>query len=292
LNWTIGLYLALRFFFPEFAKTSPLQSAVETVPFLLLLWQGMIIAGRIRDRVSVAPLYRRLESSDYWRAWLILMAVQGVAYKDKSIFYFFTAIAGITLVFLLAVTIREFYQNRRITPLVVGCLAFAFLLLRSEKGLYVTYHGVPKIGHYFEKTRYDARYPVEISSQNTKYFRESEACFKKHYKAFSDVDSNKNHMKEYVDCTMQIVMNEDKDTTVKTYADIHVSNWTEDDGYEDDDGTYISSQVAYRDIWVEKIYLPDGKSLTVADQGEPLKVNEYGQVEDENGQIWGIRVLN
>ncbi len=132
-----------------------------------------------------------------------------------------------------------------------------FFLLSWEKSVYVEHYGVPIVGHFFEKPECNAKYRVEIQPE----------------KAIQLNDSSKK---------------------ILAIADIHVEGRTEteDIGAEDNYGQSITQSFTYRDVWVKKLYLLNGRVLFIEEQDEPLHLDEPVFVRDSYGQSWYVKLLN
>jgi hypothetical protein len=80
----------------------------------------------------------------------------------------------------------------------------------------------------------------------------------------------------------------------KAIADIHVEGRTEteDGGEEDRFGLASTYTRTYRDVWVKKLYLPNGGVLDIAEQEEPLHLGESVRLRDSRGRSWHVRLLN
>lgn len=77
-------------------------------------------------------------------------------------------------------------------------------------------------------------------------------------------------------------------------ADIHVEGRTETDDYGEENwfGQPIIHTYTYRDVWVKKLYLPNGGTLIIEEQAEPLHLGESVFVRDSHGRSWHVRLLN
>lgn len=171
LNWVIGGYIAIGFFYSAIVYTTPsLRIIFIVTPITLLLWQALIVRARLQEH-SEEPAsipYELLEDGDGWRVFGILL-IGHIPIASHYIwgFWLFSGIVVILLIILTSTASVEFYRRRSATLLVIGCIAFACTLLIWERNMYVVHYGVPIIGHFFEKPEYDAKYQVDIQSENS-----------------------------------------------------------------------------------------------------------------------------
>jgi len=85
---------------------------------------------------------------------------------------------------------------------------------------------------------------------------------------------------------------ENSNMKYKAIADIRVEGRTETDEYgEDWLGNAISHTYTYRDVWVKRLYFPNGGSVEIQDQSEPLHLGESVFVEDSHGRSWYVKLL-
>ena len=87
---------------------------------------------------------------------------------------------------------------------------------------------------------------------------------------------------------------ENSDIKTVAVADIHVEGRTETDDYGEEDwlGQPITHTYTYRDVWVKKLYLPNGETIVVQEQYDPLHLDEPAFVKDSQGREWYVRLLN
>lgn len=176
LNWAITAYIA-AYMFAKAALTKAVPSlylVFVVTPLVLLVWQALILLARWQETstdVAASP-HERVDTGDWWRLFFILWGGhRSLASEFLGGFYTFSLIAAGLLVALAFSASAEFYKRRTATPLVIGCIAFAYFILAWEKNMYVIHYGVPILEHFFEKPEYDAKYRVEISPgySGTKY---------------------------------------------------------------------------------------------------------------------------
>ena len=70
-------------------------------------------------------------------------------------------------------------------------------------------------------------------------------------------------------------------------ADIHVVR--EEDTYYDDEG--YAETYTYSGIWIKRLYFPNGNSIEIHDQLEPVRVRESVFVKDAQGRSWYVKLL-
>jgi hypothetical protein len=76
-------------------------------------------------------------------------------------------------------------------------------------------------------------------------------------------------------------------------ADIHVEGRSEtDDAGEDRFGQTIFETTTYRDVWVRRLHFPNGGSVAIDDQMEPLHLGDSVFVTDTRGDKWYLKLLN
>ncbi len=163
--------------FAKAALTKALPSVYlvfVVTPLVLLVWQALILLARWRKTLAdvTASPNKIVDTGDWWRLFFILWGGhRALASEFLWGFYTFSLIVAGLLVALASSASVEFYKRRTATPLVIGCIAFAYFILAWEKNMYVIHYGVPILEHFFEKPEYDAKYRVEISPgySGTKY---------------------------------------------------------------------------------------------------------------------------
>lgn len=257
LNWSIGSYIIIRFIgYYQIIKAAPsLRILFVLIPFALLAWEIILITPQITQRdedETELPFYERIESGDWWR----LFGITWIGYTPIATDYIFGFFLFSAFVFVLF-------------GLLVFTVSVEFFRKKSLTPLAI---GCLIFGYLlltWEKNVYVEHYGVPIVGHffekpeyNTKYRVEVEP--------------------------------EGSNTKIKAIADIHVEGRTEteDTGAENWYGQPITQTSTYRDVWVKKIYLPNGKALNIDIQDEPLTLNESVFVEDSNGRSWYIRLLN
>lgn len=76
-------------------------------------------------------------------------------------------------------------------------------------------------------------------------------------------------------------------------AEIHVKHRFETDEIgEDNYGMPHYETSKYRDVWVRRLHFPNGGSVTIADQMEPLYLGESVFATDTRGETWHLKLLN
>jgi len=253
LDWTIGLYVVFDLFGRSWLNKvgDPLRCVLPWFPLILLGWTLAVAVKHLRFREKNLPFYHRLQMEDYFRWFFILWAGHTPLATDHLVgFYIFTALAVGTVVLLLAAAGLELCRKRELTPLVLGCAVFLYLLFVWEKKSYVEHYGVHIIGHYLEKTSYKTRYYVQIERDGS-------------------------------DCEM------------KAIAHISVGG-TSDEYYDGEDyyGNDVWRSYERREVWISRIQLPDGRSISVAEQSEPLEVRGTTFVTDDRGNEWHVELLD
>lgn len=254
MNWFIVAYFVVCICYGSIVNAIPAFYIIfVVVPVLLLLWQVLIVRARFQEpsEESASLLYERLEDGDWWRVfWILSVGHWSLSSHYVWGFWLFSGIVVVLLVILVSTALVELYRRRNVTLLVIGCIAFTFILLTLERDMYVVHYGVPIIGHFFEKPEYDAKYQVNIQPK----------------------DSNVKY---------------------KAIADIHVGGRSEEEeAGEDRYGNTRYAIVKYHDVWVKKVYLSKGRSISIEEQDEPLHLGDSVFVEDADGIKWYITLLN
>ncbi len=258
LNWVIGGYIAIRIFgYWKIAKPGPgLQIFFALVPIFLLVWQALVLRQRFQDvpEDSASAPYRRVDTGDWRRVfWILCFGHTPLASQYVWGFFLFSGIAAVLLIALVFTASVELYRRRAVTRLLIGCLGFTCFLLAWEKNTYVIHYGVPIIGHFLEKPEYNAKYRVEIGATYS---------------------SMKN----------------------QAIADIHVGGRTETEDFDDGAGWpvrfFTSRTYAYRDVWIRRLYFPNGGSADICNQRWPLHVGDHVSVTDSHGTSWYVRLLD
>ncbi len=283
LNWSIGGYIAIKVLaYSDIVVATPsLRILFVLAPASLLVWQAILLYRRLIQKDSVEteqPFYERLREGDWWRIFLILWIGHSPLATDYLVgFVLFSAFALFLLGLLVFTASAERFRKKKMTSLAIGCLAFGFCLLIWEKGAYVEHYGVPIIGHFFEKPEYQAKYKVKISPAYL-----DGGPFKEIY-AHLDGPEKVSKPHKY-----------GPETVLEAIADIQVKVHTEtvDSGEEDRFGQSITHRYTYSEVWVKKLYLPDGEEAIVVNQDEPLHLGDGQHVRDVDGRWWFVHLLN
>jgi hypothetical protein len=235
LNWL--LYSLVFWIFLSACLGNPkwVSQIVTLIGVISIIWQSLIIVWRIKNEKNEELLYNRLSVEDYWRLFFgLLSSYQYVAFFSKETFLLYSLITAPLMFMVVTISIVDVFLNKKLTPIAIGCIAFAYFLFSWQKNAFIEHYGVPIIGHILEKNNYTAIYYVNAKLENSK---------SKH----------------------------------KVLAELKVKNTT--DTYEDGEsrwGTPTYSTEHYKEIWINKIDLPDiGWS----------KVKQYEILDDENSVI-------
>lgn len=172
LNWLIIAYFAFRIFGASYiikAKESIYFVFLFVLPILLFVLQVVVVKSRFLEVPNTNKLlpYEYLEAGDWWRFFWLLLMIWPIASQYLWGFYFFSFLAFIIFL-VLSITISiEIYKKRKITTFLIGFIVFAGFLLYMEKDVFVIHYGVPIIGHFFEKPEYNAKYRINVQSENS-----------------------------------------------------------------------------------------------------------------------------
>lgn len=258
LNWGIvGYFFCDLFSNSLYWLVHGLGSALITVSVILGILAISVAANRFRQNTDDKLPYLKLNAGDYQRWFFILFAAWTPLASNYVIgFWIMGAIAGGTCIALLGILCAELARGKeREVGLTLGAAVFIFTLLTQARGTFVCHYGVPIIGHFFEKPEYDAKYMVRVDGADSDFNETSES---------------------YV-----------------VVADIHVEGRTESE-YAGDDrlGNPQEETVTYRDVWIQKLYLPDERPVSIKEQDEPLSLGEQVLVRDSHKRYWYVTLQN
>jgi len=83
------------------------------------------------------------------------------------------------------------------------------------------------------------------------------------------------------------------DRKYRVLADIHVEGRSETEEVgEDNFGRGIYATTAYRDVWLRCLHFPNGESVAIHDQMEPLHLGDSVFATDARGRTWYVKLLN
>lgn len=256
LNWFIGGYIAVEIFaYQKIVATEPaLRMLFVFMPLCLLVWQATLLRLRLAQpgERSDLPFYERFETGDWWRLFWLLWIGHSPLASSYTWGFFLFSLLVALLIGLLVFTASVEYFRKK--------TATPLLI------------GCLAFGYFllsWEKNMYVIHYGVPIVGH---FFEKPE------YDAKYRVEINP----------------ENTNTKTVGVADIHVEGRTEtdDDGEENWLGQPITHTYTYRDVWVKKLYLPNGETITVQEQYDPLHLDESVFVKDFQGREWYVRLLN
>ncbi len=257
LNWAIGAYVALTLLgYSKMIATAPsLLILFALAPLALLMWQAILLRNSFANHISYKteePFYEHFDQGDYWRVFFILL----FGARPLASHY-----------------LLGFY----VFSAVVFFLVAVFIFISSveyfrKKNLSPLIIGCLAFSYFllsWERNMYVEHYGVPIIG----HFLEKPEYHTKYRVEISPDNSTRKF---------------------QAIADIHVEGRTEtyDDGDEDRFGRSITQSYTYRDVWIKKLYLPNGGITIIEDQLEPLHLGESVYVTDTHGNSWRVRLLN
>jgi hypothetical protein len=257
LNWAIGGYTALTILgYSKINATAPsLLVFFALAPIALLSWQAILLHNRFTNQLSdkkAEPFYELLDLGDYWRVFFILL------FGAKP---------------LASQYLLGFYVFSALVLFLVGIFIFIscveYFRKRNLSPLIV---GCLVFSYFlvcWEKNMYVEHYGVPIIG----HFLEKPNYYTKYRVEISPDNSTRKF---------------------QGIADINVEGRTEtyEDGDEDRFGQSITQSVSYRDVWIKKLYLPNGAVSVIEDQLEPLHLGESVYVTDTHRNKWIVRLMN
>lgn len=257
LNWAIGGYIALNVFgYSKIISGKPsLLILFALAPVALLLWQASFLRNRFLNHTSdktIEPFYEQIDQGDYWRVFFILLFGARPLASD----YLFGFYVFSAVVFFLVAFL-----------IFITCIEYF-----RKKNLSPLIIGCLAFCYFlisWEKNMYVEHYGVPIIG---------------HF-----LEKPEYHTKYRVE-----IAPDNSTRRFQGIADIHVEGRTEtyDDGDEDRFGRSITQSYTFRDVWVKKLYLPNGGIAVIEQQLEPLHLGESVYVTDTHGNSWHVRLLN
>ena len=258
LNWTIWAYIAVYIFgYSKIVASAPsLKILFVLAPISLLVWHVFLLHRRLAGQENEAddhPFYERFDAGDWSRIFVILW----IGHRPLATDYLwgFFLFSGIVAVLLciLAFTASVEFFRKK-TPKTLVIGCLAFVYFLLA----------------WEKNTYVVHYGVPIVG----HFFEKPEYHAKYRVELEPKNSNRKF---------------------QAIADIYVEGRTETDDYGEEDwlGQPITHTYTYRDVWVKKLYLPNGGTLIIEEQHEPLHLGESSVfLLDSHGRSWYVRLLN
>jgi hypothetical protein len=257
LNFCIWAYIAIDIFgYSKIVTMAPsLKVLFVLAPISLLAWEMVLLQGRLAKGVNAAseqPFYERFESGDWLRMFWILCFGHRPMATDYQLGFIVFSGIVTALLCILAFTVSVEWFRKKRTTTLV-IGCLAFIYFLLA----------------WEKNCFVVHYGVPIVG----HFFEKPEYDTKYRVELEPENSN---------------------SKLQAIADIHVEGRyeTEDYGEENQFGQSITHSYSYRDVWVKKLYLPNGGTLIVRDQQEPLHLGESAFVKDLRGRSWCVRLLN
>ncbi len=257
LNWSIGGYIGLKIFgYSNIIAADPsLRILFVLTPVSLLVWQAVLLYRRFAPQDGdemEEPFYKQIDTGDWWRVFWLLWIGHRPFASDYLLGFYVFSALVISLLGLLVFT--SFVESFR------------------EKTATPLVIGCLAFGYFllsWEKNTYVEHYGVPIIGH---FFEKPEY----HAKYRVEIEPENSHRR------------------FQAIADIHVEGRTETEDYGEEDwlGQAITHTYAYRDVWVKKLYLPNGGAATINEQDEPLHLGESVPVTDSYGRSWHVRLLN
>jgi hypothetical protein len=257
LNWSIGGYIGLKIIgYSKVIESAPsLRMLFVLAPISLLVWQVALLYCRLfrqHHSETEQPFYERIENGDWWRVFWILWVGHRPFASDYLLGFHVFSALVVSLLGVIAVTSSIEYFRKKTATPLII--------------------GCLAFGYFllaWEKNTYVEHYGVPIVGH---FFEKPEY-----------------HAKYRVE--IQLENSNSKDQAI---ADIHVEGRTETDDYGEENrfGQPITHTYTYRDVWVQKLYFPNGEAITIDEQDEPLHLGESVFVTDSHGRSWYVRLLN
>ena len=134
---------------------------------MCLLWILAICYWRLTNKRDEPRIYQRLTDADYWRIFgFFWVGYSRIAHSSESAFFLISLVAVPVFFLLVTIGIVDSALNKTLTPRAIGCAIFVWLLYGWQKSAFVEHHGVPIIGHFLEKPKFNAQYYVRVSNVN------------------------------------------------------------------------------------------------------------------------------
>ncbi len=257
LSWAIGAYIAVKVLgYSTVVATAPsLQVLFVLAPISLLAWQAFLLRARCVERGSgeiSPPFYESFESGDWWRVFWILW-IGHTPLASEYLWGFFLFSGLAALLICVCVFTASVEFARKNTATPLAIACLAFAYFLAS----------------WEKNSYVVHYGVPIVG---------------HF-----LEKPEYHAKYRVE-----VARERSGKRFQAVADIHVKGRTETEEVGEGNwfGRSIEHTYKYRDVWVKKIYMPDGGIHTIDVQDEPLHLGQSVLLTDAHGRSWYVRLLN
>jgi hypothetical protein len=254
LNWLICGYIALRIFgYSLIVDAIPsFRILFVVLPILLFIWQALIVRARFNEPTEEAVShFYNRLETGDWVRVLVIMLIGSRPLASDYVWGFWLYSAVVT-VFI---------------AFVIGAISIEFSLRRTITTLVIGCLIFAGILLWLEKSVYVVHYGVPIIG----HFLE-----KPEYDAKYQVE----------------VESADSHVEYEAIADIHVGGRTEtEEAGEDYFGQMRYSTTTYREAWVKRLYFPNGGSVEIEVQDEPLYLGESVFVEDTHGKKWYVKLL-
>jgi len=253
-NWLIGGYIAITYLGSWWIVSAEpsLRVPFVIIPILLLAWQAILLRRRFLQRDTCEKDLPFYEWIETGDWWRVFW-ILWIGHRPLASDY-----------------LLGFFLFSGVVILLLGILAYTASIeyFHRKKATSLVF-GCLAFSYFllcWEKNTYVEHYGVPIIGH---FFEKPE------YLATYRVE----------------VAPEDSSKAYQAIAEIFVEGRTE--SYEAGDnnlGQPITYTESYRDVWVKKIHLPNGRIIVIEEQDEPIRLREGGFVRDSHGRWWSVEL--